>query len=203
MQLQRLHAQQVARGFEVSRHNHSREFEMAVLEQKATVVAAPGPQRATAPPRSRLSAPAPVRVVPQTRRTGLLQCLVISTSAQRREMLERAADEAGWDTIACRDADAGWAAVKRQRFQLAIVDIDHVMSPAALKQFSEEVADMEDTLLMLCGNEGEALEEIWARQLGAWLYLPGVTEGSDVKSLCEQARPVAEKLMGFSGPLNY
>ena len=118
-------------------------------------------------------------------------------------MLERAANEAGWDTISCGDADAGWSAVKRQRFQLAIVDIDHVATPAALQKLSEEVAGMEHTLLMLCGNEGEALEEVWARQLGTWLYLPGVTEGNDVTSLCEQARPVAEKLMGSFGQLNY
>jgi hypothetical protein len=47
---------------------------------------------------------------------------------------------------------------------------------------------------VICGNEGRPQEEIWARQLGAWLYLPGVVESDDVAMLCGEARQIAEQL---------
>ena len=40
---------------------------------------------------------------------------------------------------------------------------------------------------------GSAAEEIWVRQLGIWLYLPGATTISEVTLLCEQALQVATK----------
>ena len=48
--------------------------------------------------------------------------------------------------------------------------------------------------LIVCGNEGATEEEIWVRQLGAWMYLPGVTEGSNLSLLCSEARHIAERL---------
>jgi hypothetical protein len=43
------------------------------------------------------------------------------------------------------------------------------------------------------------MEEIWARQLGAWMYLPGVNDHSDVAMLCGEARNAAEKLSSLGG----
>ena len=37
------------------------------------------------------------------------------------------------------------------------------------------------------------MEEIWARQLGVWLYLPGVVDDSDLSSLFEEGRAVASR----------
>ncbi|NIL99064.1 MAG: hypothetical protein GTO53_13870, partial [Planctomycetales bacterium] len=48
-------------------------------------------------------------------------------------------------------------------------------------------------LVALCGNEGNALEEIWARELGVWLYLPGVVDDSDLSSLLEAGQQVAAR----------
>ncbi|MEM7314116.1 MAG: hypothetical protein AAF497_13295 [Planctomycetota bacterium] len=167
---------------------------MAVLEHSATSVA---PQTALSP------GTAPERGIQRKKSVTTPQCLVVSTRPERREMLERAADDAGWDVIVCSDSESGWTAVKRQRFQLALVDFEESSDSELLKELSSEIAGMRDTLLMLCGNEGDALEEIWARQLGAWLYLPGVSEASDVTSLCEQAIPVAEKLTGIPGKVTH
>jgi len=160
---------------------------MTVLEQKQVRVDAPV---ATA------TAAAPTKPKRSTKKLGAFQCLVVSTREKRRMMLEEAAVEGGWDAMICIDAEPAWTVVKRQKFGLALIDLDGVDSPEELKELAEEVSKMKDTLLVLCGNEGEALEEIWARQLGAWLYLPGVTAGSDLISLCEQARPVVEKMTG-------
>jgi hypothetical protein len=49
-------------------------------------------------------------------------------------------------------------------------------------------------LLVICGRDGDAMQEIWAHQLGAWLYLPGVDISGDLAMLCSQARMVVEKL---------
>jgi hypothetical protein len=48
--------------------------------------------------------------------------------------------------------------------------------------------------LIVCGNEGDVEEEVWVRQLGAWLYLPNVTEASNLALLCGEARHIAERL---------
>ncbi len=143
-------------------------------------------------------APAVTRVSDRALETQLdmFQCLVVSTRQKRRMMLEEAAVEGGWDAAVCGDAEVAWDAVKRRRFGLAFVDLDGVDSPEQLRQLAEEISKMNNTLLVICGNEGEALEEIWARQLGAWLYLPGVSAGSDLITLCEQAQPIVEKLTG-------
>lgn len=140
---------------------------------------------------------APVRKIPGGRVLGTFQCVVVSKNTQRLEMLEQAAFDGGWSTVVCNDETEAWTAVKRQRFQMAIIDVDGVEDAEELKALAQEVSQSNKTLLMLCGNEGNGLEEIWARQLGSWLYLPGVTRGCDVASLCEQAVPVAEKLNGI------
>ncbi len=38
--------------------------------------------------------------------------------------------------------------------------------------------------------------EIWSRQLGVWMYLPGVDDESDIAMLCGEARNAVEKLNG-------
>ena len=122
-----------------------------------------------------------------------VRCLVVAPNVQRLEMLTRAAEAAGWGVVACAAASDGREVHQRERYELAIVDLDGLDSEAAteLRSLGEDVASS-SALLILCGNEGDALEEIWARQQGAWLYLPGVSDASDVSSLCDQARGVVE-----------
>lgn len=125
---------------------------------------------------------------------SILRCLVVSPHVRRLEMLSRAVEAAGWEVVACVAASDGWAIHQRERYELAIVDLDGLDSEAAadLRSLGEGVASS-SALLILCGNEGDALEEIWARQQGAWLYLPGVSDASDVSSLCGRAREVVER----------
>ncbi len=126
-----------------------------------------------------------------------LQCLVLSECSGRREMLARAASDAGWDVLVSGEPNAGWSIVQRQLFGMAIVDLDGSESAATYRDLAEHLSTHQQrALLMVCGNEGDAMEEVWARQLGSWLYLPGVSEESDIAALCRQAVPVAEKLNG-------
>ncbi len=51
----------------------------------------------------------------------------------------------------------------------------------------------EDRCWLICGAENDVKQEIWARQLGAWLYLPGVAVAEAMALLSEQARYLIEK----------
>jgi DNA-binding response OmpR family regulator len=116
-------------------------------------------------------------------------------------MFAAAAEQAGWETVVCDSVDSGWHVCERERYEMAIVDLDSLdASKDGMRELTAQIATHPNLLLMICGNEGDALEEIWARQLGAWLYLPGVSQRCDVEMLCRQALPVAERLAGVTPP---
>ncbi|MHB1038691.1 MAG: hypothetical protein ACYC0Y_29055 [Pirellulales bacterium] len=133
--------------------------------------------------------------------SGAYQCLVVASSGSRREMLSWAAVDGGWEAIACGTADGAAAQAKRAVIRLAIVDLEYSdgSESGAFRNLLEQLARTSDLLLMVCGHEGNAREEIWARQLGAWLYLPAVNEGGDLAVLCGEARHVAERLAVGNG----
>jgi len=137
-------------------------------------------------------------VVWSERRTVTFQCLVAAANQTMREMMARSANEAGWDAVVCADASDAQAKIQRERVQMALVDLQdlNLNETATFRELVEQLASSPDVLLVLFGNQGDALEEIWARQLGTWLYLPGVDVDRDLMSLCADALPVAEKLTG-------
>jgi len=124
---------------------------------------------------------------------GALQCLIVSADSGRREMLERAAAEGGWKTSTCPDTNTALNYLSRSLVQLALVDLEH-QSPDGFRDVVQQLTAQSGLLLIVCGNEGATEEEIWVRQLGAWMYLPGVTEGSNLSLLCSEARHIAERL---------
>lgn len=135
----------------------------------------------------------PKRVAP----AALQTCLVVSTSARRAQLLVRGAHEDHWATIVCNSADDALRQTVRQRVQLALVDLQ-AAPPAhvrALKQLVEQLAARR-MLLAVCGNPDDPTGEVWSRQLGVWMYLPGVDSQSDIALLCAEARHVLEKLGG-------
>jgi DNA-binding response OmpR family regulator len=124
-----------------------------------------------------------------------LECLIVSTSTQRRELLSRAATDNGWKTVVSGDADSARRCTNRIVLKLAIVDLERP-SPAEssrLRELTAELAHAGGPLLVVCGAEGDVKQEIWARQLGAWLYLPGVAVAEAMALLSEQARYLIEK----------
>ncbi len=129
---------------------------------------------------------------------GGLECLIVSPSLARRETLAQAATDSGWSSVVCGDADSARRLAGRIAVKLAIVDLEKA-SPAdcgALRQLSADLARMGGALLVVCGADGDVQQEIWARQLGAWLYLPGMSGGDDMSLLCQEARQVVEKTTG-------
>jgi ActR/RegA family two-component response regulator len=130
--------------------------------------------------------------------TSLWQCLVVSSSENHRTFLSQSANSGGWDTVICSDEKNALNVFRKIRFKLAIVDLYQVFGNelVRLQGFCETIATQSDLLLTVCGNESDPQEELWARQLGVWLYLPGVSldHEEEFTAICEQAQLVA----GFS-----
>jgi hypothetical protein len=122
----------------------------------------------------------------------LFHCLIVSAQLSRQEMLARAAAEGGWETVVCGDTSTALGYCRTMFLQLAIVDLDG--QPVGEFDDLLEVLGPAKLLLLVCGNEGDTNEELRVRQLGAWLYLPGVVETSDVSLLCTEARHIAQRL---------
>jgi hypothetical protein len=129
-------------------------------------------------------------------RAGLLHCLIVSEDAERREFLAESARVAGWEVTVCAEASAASLAANRIRHSLVIVDLADLEKSTAtnFRTLAEQLTSGASPLVMICGAEGNALEEIWARQLGVWLYLSGVDSTCDVTSLCSDAKQVVQKL---------
>ncbi|REK07497.1 MAG: hypothetical protein DWQ37_21435 [Planctomycetota bacterium] len=125
---------------------------------------------------------------------NVFNCLIVSASPERSEMLKRAAADGGWKTSLCADGPAALKHVNRWLVHLVVVDLDG--QPAAtFRPLLEELASCRGLLSIVCGNEGDIEEEIWVRQHGAWMYLPGVS-GADnsISLLCGEAKEIAERL---------
>ena len=137
------------------------------------------------------------RVVSPQRRaeTGVMQCLVLSASRSRRNVLSQAVIDAGWDATICGSPESALSEFQRTTFQFALVDLDdRGETPEGARELVQTLAqDSSRILVGVCGHEANPEEEIWVRQLGIWLYLPGVTTTTEVSLLCEQALQVVSK----------
>jgi len=126
---------------------------------------------------------------------GLLKCLVLSGSPALRNRLDSAMELSGWSACDAPESGADLQAVIDGDYQLVIADIAHPLGDRVSDtvEISEELASRPGTLLVVCGSEGSVDEELWARQMGAWVYLPGVSGGDALVSLLTDARRFAER----------
>jgi DNA-binding response OmpR family regulator len=136
--------------------------------------------------------------VPAKRRSaiGLHTCLVVSTSARRAQLWVRAAHDEQWTTIVCTTADDANRQSIRNRIDLALVDLQSASEQIEkrLRELVEQLAARKGPLLAVCGKPDDTLGEVWSRQLGVWMYLPGVDGQSDIALLCAEARNILKKL---------
>ena len=133
-----------------------------------------------------------------TKLVNVFQCLIVSADAKRREMLEQAASSGGWQTLLCTNAAGAETALDRSLVQLAVVDLEGP-DCLALRGIVDRLAHRGGLLLIVCGSDGDIDEEIWVRQSGAWLYLPGAIDGGNFALLCGEARHIAERLHRANG----
>jgi hypothetical protein len=124
---------------------------------------------------------------------SVFQCLIVSADPGRRAMLDRAAADGGWKTFLCADSASARTQIHRWLMQLAVVDLE-AQRAETFRPLVEELTACSGLLSIVCGNEGDVEEEIWVRQRGAWMYLPGVSDTSNISLLCGEARQIAERL---------
>ena len=129
---------------------------------------------------------------------ALNTCLVVSASARRAQVWVRAAQEEQWTTIVCTTADDALRQAVRHRIELGLIDLQSAPSEceARLKTLVQQLAARDGLLLAVCGRPDDTLGEVWSRQLGVWMYLPGIDNESDIALLCSEARNILKKLGG-------
>jgi hypothetical protein len=127
---------------------------------------------------------------------ALHTCLVVSTSARRAQLCVRAAHEENWATIVCTTGDDAIRQSVRQRVDLAWVDLQSASAEQEerLRTLVQQLAARKGPLLAVCGRPDDTTGEVWSRQLGVWMYLPGVDSQSDIALLCLEARHILKKL---------
>jgi hypothetical protein len=121
-------------------------------------------------PDGKLEVPARTLVLPD-----LLRCLVLTWSEGRADLLRSAARNESWQATVNIDAREFLRNVFLLRVPLTFVDLPDVQQReySVWQTAAERAKDLSDSLVVVCGFGGDAAEEIWARQLGAWAYLPG------------------------------
>jgi len=129
------------------------------------------------------------------RAPGVLKCLVVSGDSVLRKRLDAVSELSGWSGCEAPADAAELAAVVESDFQLVVVDIARPLGDRVSDsvEVDEEFACRPGTLLVVCGAEESVEEELWARQLGAWVYLPGISGGDALVSLLTEARRVVER----------
>lgn len=143
-------------------------------------------------------AASPRSAVPLVRRSAvaLHTCLIVSSSPHRAQRWVRAAQEEDWETVVCTTADDANRQSIRNRIDLALIDLQSVGADkeCVLKEFIERLSGRQGLLLAVCGKPEDPTGELWSRQLGVWMYLPGVDRESDMALLCGEARRIVNKL---------
>lgn len=126
---------------------------------------------------------------------GLLKCLVLSGDRGLRGRLDAVSELSGWSACDAPEHTSDLQAVVDGDYQLVIADVAKPLGDRVndTVEIVEEFASRPGTLVVVCGSESSVDEELWARQIGAWVYLPGVSGGDALVSLCTDARRLVER----------
>ncbi len=125
----------------------------------------------------------------------LLGCLVLSWSEQRAELLQSVARDESWQVKVCSEVQEFLRSVFQMDVPLTIVDLPcrESASYAELREIAAQTCGVKRALLVVCGAADDQEEEQWARQLGAWAYLPGAADPSGLKLVFAEARKALAK----------
>ena len=137
---------------------------------------------------------------------GLLHCLIVSWSQERLELLSRASEKQAWEAMVAKDLSEFLRFLFQWKVPLTIVDLP-LPDDATYEQLREAAArvpGVNDSLLVICGAEPNENEELWARQLGAWTYLPEAHQMSGLELVFGEARKaVAQKSTAYIESADY
>lgn len=116
------------------------------------------------------------------------RCLVVSGDGPMRRRIRAVTTARGWECVVPVDA----AGVAAAGVEFGLVFLDLVRPPEgvgeAMSRLVGAFAADRDMRVVVCGAADRPREEIWARQQGVTVYLPGVALGPEfstlVRSLC-------------------
>jgi len=133
------------------------------------------------------------------RAPGVLKCLVVSGDEKLRHRLGMMADLADWSTCETPVDAAELRSLVDNDFHLVITDIACPLGERVndTVEITEEFASRNGTVVVVCGSGESVDEELWARQLGAWVYLPGVSGSDAFMSLFGEARRIFDRRGAF------
>lgn len=119
-----------------------------------------------------------------------LSCLVVTGNEQLRNRLQLVADIAEWPSCEAPRSGSELEAAADADHQLVVVDIADPCGERVSDtvRIAEEYVGRPGTLVVVCGSGESVDEELWARQLGAWLYLPGVSAADELVEVFVEAR---------------
>lgn len=124
-----------------------------------------------------------------SRTPGLLRCLIVTGDEVFRHRLQSATELAGWEECDVPSRADDLRSAIDGDYQLVMVDVANPLGDRVTDsvELAEEFAARSGSLVVVCGPEEGPDEELWARQLGAWVYLPGAIAGDGLMSLFTEA----------------
>lgn len=126
---------------------------------------------------------------------SMLHCLMLTWCDERTGLLRTAAEKESWNTTVNIDLQEFLRNLFRLRVPLTLIDLPSLKSNTypSLQQAASHASEIEDSQVIVCGNEGHREEEIWARSLGVWAYLPGDSGQAGLEHLFSDARQALAK----------
>lgn len=126
---------------------------------------------------------------------GLLRCLVVSWCEERAELFRVAAEAEAWQAVVCCDVGQFVRNMFRLKVPVTIVDLPP-NGTAHFEEFREAAVrsrTISNSLLVVSTAKSNAVDELWARQLGVWAHLPEASDSAGLKMMFREARQALTK----------
>lgn len=155
---------------------------MTQIRSSTAAVRADSAESARLAPRP-ATPPRVVRTAPEC-----VALLLVSDDA-RRPAIADAVDAAGWHVLVCDSVGDAMRQADRWRTQLAVIELAATTDAhrATFQKFAEQLGNSGSPLVVISDERPTPADELWARQSGAWLYLPEMDSGEDLTALCRDA----------------
>lgn len=140
------------------------------------------------------TAPESMRPPPPDRRTSAGRCLLVSGRQDFLSGMNEAASAAGWDCAWCVRPEDSLRQAFLECYVLGIVDLHPASHRPLLKDLMRVLSTTSGGLTIAYDRLGDAEAELWARQNGAWLYVPGAADWKDLSLACQEAKRVLKRL---------
>ncbi|MCA9240982.1 MAG: hypothetical protein KDA37_12315 [Planctomycetales bacterium] len=122
------------------------------------------------------------------------KCLLVGSDEAFLVGAGDVAAAAGWDCDPCPRVEESLRRAFLQRYGLAIVDVGAAEHRHTLADLFRVITGSGGGLVLACDRQGDTPSELWSRENGAWLYLPGVSSWEDLTHACHEAIRINQRL---------